>query len=221
MNNNNKNGELNPIKTNRGNHNFMMSPARLLGLSDGVIAIAITLMVLELPIPDLKHDPNGLWEIGPELFLISIGFLSLGFYWAIHNRLFHYIKRADGGLMWLNILFLGFASLVPFWVAYINVNNGSDDAMLYYGIALTLTFLTLLLIWIYASSDHRLIPNVVGKNIINGYKKFLLFILILTIIIFIFNIVIPWFKYGSWIFSTAFLIYMTANGYKHFIKKMD
>jgi uncharacterized membrane protein len=196
---------------------YWASPERISVLTDGVVAIAITLMVLELPIPDLKENPAGFIEMSGEFFLIGVGFLALGLYWAIHNLLFHYIKRADGGLMWFNILFLGFASLVPFWVAYINYNGGSDEAMFYYGIAMTLTLLTLLFIWLYASSDNHLVPNYMGKNIITGFTKFLVFILIVTIIIFVFNIVIPLFKYVSWIFSTLFFVYMTVTGYKRFI----
>jgi uncharacterized membrane protein len=202
-------------KTDHGS--FWMSPERISVLTDGVVAIALTLMVLELHIPNLKEHPNGLWEMSGEFFLIGVGFLALGLYWAIHNLLFHYIKRADGGLMWLNVLFLSFASLVPFWVAYINFNEGSDEAMSYYGIALTLTLLILLFIWYYATSDKHLVPNVVGKNIINGFTKFLVFILIVTTIVFIFNIIIPWFKFVSWIFSSVFFVYMTGSGYKRFI----
>lgn len=196
---------------------YWANPERISVLTDGVVAIAITLMVLELPIPDLKENPAGFIEMSGEFFLIGVGFLALGLYWAIHNLLFHYIKRADGGLMWLNILFLAFASLVPFWVAYININEGSDEAMLYYGIALTLTLLILLFIWYYATSDNHLVPNNIDKNVITGFTKFLVFMLIVTIIIFIFNIIIPWFKFVSWIFSSVLFVYMTAAGYKRFI----
>jgi uncharacterized membrane protein len=174
-------------------------------------------MVLELHIPDLEKHPNGLWEMRGEFFLIGIGFLALGLYWAIHNILFHYIKRADGGLMWLNILFLSFASLVPFWVVYININEASDFAMFYYGVALTFTLLILLFIWLYATSGHRLVSKVIGENITIGLAKFLVFMFIITIFVFIGNVIIPYFSYGSSIFSIVFFIYMTASGYKRFI----
>ena len=67
--------------------------------------------------------------------------------------------------MWLNILFLSFAALVPFWIAYINVNVGSNEAMFNYGVAMTLTLLALLFIWVYATSGHRLVSKVLSKNI--------------------------------------------------------
>ncbi len=196
---------------------FWISPERISMLTDGVIAIAITLMVLELPIPDLKKDPNGLWEMAGDFFLIGIGFLALGLYWAIHYLMFHYIKRADGVLMWLNIIFLAFASLVPFWVAYLNVNAASDEAMFYYGVALTLTLLMLLFIWVYATSDRRLVSKDLGKNIISGFTKFMVVFLIFTSIIFVGNIMIPGFKYGSWIFSIILFTYLTSYGYKKFL----
>jgi uncharacterized membrane protein len=200
-----------------------VSPERILVLTDGVIAIAITLMVLELHIPNLREHPNGLWDMGNEFFLIGIGFLALGLYWALHNLIFQYIKRADGILLWLNILFLAFASLVPFWVVYINVNDGSDTAMTYYSVAMLLTLLALLFIWLYASSQYRLLSKKLEKYIVDGYTKFLAFIFIFTIIILSGNILIPGFKYGSWIVSSIIFIYLTAVGYKRFIisEKVD
>jgi uncharacterized membrane protein len=211
------------IKTDH--ESYLMNPERISLLTDGVVAIAITLMVLELPIPILggKEHPNSLGEIAGEFFLIGVGFLALGLYWVIHHHLFHFIKQSDGALMWLNILFLSFAALVPFWIAYINVNLGTNEAMSYYSIAMTLTLLSLLFIWLYASTGHRLVSKDLGKNIISGFSKFLVFILIITIIILVGNIVIPGFKFVSWILSAVFFVYMTATGYKRFIipnKKM-
>ena len=203
-------------KTTEQDTNFWLSPSRLLGLSDGVIAIAITILAIKL-IPELHHTHGDLLAIGPELSQYAVGFLSLGIYWVLHHHIFHIIKRADGSLMWLNILFLAFASLVPFWIAYININEGSDEAMFYYGVALTLTILTLLFIWIYAASGHRLVSKALGKNIINGYTKFMVFFLIVTIIIFVGNVMIPALKNVSWIFSLIFFIYMTTEGYKRFL----
>ncbi|MCK5561334.1 MAG: DUF1211 domain-containing protein [Thermoplasmata archaeon] len=196
---------------------YWMSPERISVLTDGVVAIALTLMVLELPIPDLKTDPNGLWEMGGDFFLIGVGFLSLGLFWALHHLMFQYIKRADGALMWLNILFLAFASLVPFWVAYLNINEGSEEAMLYYSIPLTLTLLILLVIWLYAAKDRRLISIELSETTIKGLTKFLAILFIFTIIILGGSIVIPGFKYVSWIFSLIFFIYMTAFGYKRYL----
>lgn len=203
-------------KTETDQGSYWMSPDRIGVLTDGVVAIALTLMVLELHIPDLEKNPKGLWEMSGDFFLIGVGFLALGLYWAMHNLIFHYIKRADGSLMWMNILFLSFASLVPFWVAYLNINEGSDEAMFYYGVALTLTVLTLLFIWAYASSGHRLVSKYLGKNIITGFTKFLTIMFIFTIIILSGSILIPGFKYVSWIISLVFFIYMTSEGYKRF-----
>jgi uncharacterized membrane protein len=211
---NNEQKEQNEIEYERGS--FWISPDRISALTDGVIAIAITLMVLELSIPNLKENPEGLGVVGGEFFLIGIGFVALGLYWAIHHLIFHFIKQADGILMWLNILFLSFASLVPFWVAYINITEGADGAMLYYGMALILTILILLVIWLYASNGHRLISKDLSISIISGFTDLLLFIFIISIIVIIGNIVIPAFMNVSWIVSTVLFIYLTADGYQRF-----
>ena len=186
-------------------------------LTDGVIAIAITLMVLELEIPDLKENPNGLLEMTGDLFLIAVGFLSLGLYWTFHHYLFHYIKRADGVLMLLNIMFLALASLVPFWVAFININVGENEAMIYYGVGMILTLLVLMYIWFYATRNHRLVSKDLEKNIITGWLKVLMVALIVSVIVIAGNVLIPWFKFISWIFSLVFFIYLTAHGYKNFL----
>lgn len=192
---------------------YWMSPERISVLTDGVVAIALTLMVLELPVPDLKTDPNGLWELGGDFFLIGIGFISLGLFWALHHLIFQYIKRADGALMWLNIIFLAFASLVPFWVAYLNVNEGSEEAMVIYSIPMSLTLLITLVIWLYATKDRCLISIELTETTIKGFTKFLTIMFIVTVIILGGSIVIPGFKYVSWIFSLIFFIYMTTYGY--------
>ncbi len=81
-----------------------LSPGRIEALSDGVIAIAITLLVLELSIPHLSgHAPEGvptsLWDMRTELYSYSLGFMSLGVYWILHHYIFHFIKRSNGVLV--------------------------------------------------------------------------------------------------------------------------
>jgi uncharacterized membrane protein len=205
-----------------------MGLERKFGLTDAVISIAITLLVLELAIPDLnpgsevypegEEPPESLLDMVDDFFIVAIGFLSLGFYWIMHHHLFNYIKRADGVLMWLNIILLGFASLVPFWIALLNITEGDNEVMIYYGVAVTLTVLILLSIWLYAIRNHRLISSDLGISTITGFTKLLVFILVFTIIVIIGTIFIPGFKNISWIISLVLFIYLSAHGYKRFIK---
>jgi uncharacterized membrane protein len=92
-------------------------PARVLALSDGVFAIIITLLVLEVHVPELTqgHTLNeALAELRPSLVAFVISFVLAGMYWVGHRDLFALIRRTDRGLVWLNILYLLPLCLLPF-----------------------------------------------------------------------------------------------------------
>jgi hypothetical protein len=92
-------------------------PARVLALSDGVFAIIITLLVLEVHVPELSQGQSlnqALAEIRPSLTAFVISFILAGMYWVAHRDLFALIRRTDRGLVWLNILYLLPLCLLPF-----------------------------------------------------------------------------------------------------------
>jgi uncharacterized membrane protein len=92
-------------------------PTRVLALSDGVFAIIITLLVLEIHVPELTqgHSLNqALAEIRPSFVAFVISFILAGMYWVGHRDLFALIRRTDRVLVWLNILYLLPLCLLPF-----------------------------------------------------------------------------------------------------------
>jgi uncharacterized membrane protein len=96
---------------------------RLKALSDGVFAIVLTLLVLELHIPEIEGAANGgdllvkLLALMPKIIAYIISFFIIGVYWVVHNRLFRHIVRYDRKLLWQNLLFLLFVSFLPFTTA--------------------------------------------------------------------------------------------------------
>ena len=93
---------------------------RLLAFSDGVFAIAITLLVLSVPVPSLPagSDPSGrlaaeLVRLAPNLGAFALSFVLVGVHWMVHHGLLREVRRADRGLMWLNVLTLLGICLVP------------------------------------------------------------------------------------------------------------
>ena len=97
----------------------VFTPDRLEFLTDGVFAIVMTLLVLEISIPEIAHPsqaeiPRRLLELWPKFFSYILSFIVLGFLWYLHHFTFRYIKRSDYTLVWLNILFLMFIALIPF-----------------------------------------------------------------------------------------------------------
>jgi uncharacterized membrane protein len=156
-----------------------LSPGRIEALSDGVFAIAMTLLVIELSVPhflgsgDPVH-PTNLWEMRGEFYNYAIGFLSLGIYWTLHHYIFYFIKRSDGVLTWLNITYLACTSLVPFWTEVLNSNEGIFRVILSYGIYMIFTFFVLLVILEYATRDYRLIDRDIDTRTISILKKVIL-----------------------------------------------
>jgi uncharacterized membrane protein len=101
-----------------------MSPKRLEAFSDGVIAIIITIMVLEIRPPG-GADFGGLQPVVPKLLAYLLSFVLVGIYWNNHHHLFHVVERIDGAVMWSNMALLFCLSLVPFATAWFGEHPGA------------------------------------------------------------------------------------------------
>src|SRR6188474_714179 len=99
-----------------------MSKNRLEAFSDGVIAILITIMVLELKVP---HEPSlhALRPLLPVLLSYVLSFVYLGIYWNNHHHMLHVTRRVTGGILWANLHLLFWLSLVPFVTAWMGENH--------------------------------------------------------------------------------------------------
>ena len=99
-----------------------MTKTRLEAFSDAVIAIIITIMVLELKVPHETswHALADLWEV---FLSYAVSFLMLGIYWGNHHHLIHTIKEVRGGILWANMHLLFWLSLIPFATAWMGENH--------------------------------------------------------------------------------------------------
>lgn len=106
-----------------------MQKNRLEAFSDGVFAIIITIMVLEMKVP---HDPSleALLALAPVFFSYLLSFVYVGIYWNNHHHLFHAVKRVNGSVLWANLHLLFWLSLVPF------VSGCGHLPVLVYGVVL-------------------------------------------------------------------------------------
>jgi uncharacterized membrane protein len=109
-----------------------MKATRLEAFSDGVIAIIITIMVLELKVPH-EHTLAGLVAMWPAFFSYALSFLIVAIYWNNHHHLVHLARRVDPGVMWANMNLLFWLSLVPFTTAYLGENHATPLAVALYG----------------------------------------------------------------------------------------
>src|ERR1700740_2294536 len=96
-----------------------ISSSRLEAFSDGVIAVIITIMVLELHVPH-KDGLAGLWSVAPRLGIYLLSFLMVGIYWINHHELMHRKEVVDFRILWANLAFLFVLSLVPYVVDYVD-----------------------------------------------------------------------------------------------------
>ncbi|HXO21205.1 MAG TPA: TMEM175 family protein [Thermoanaerobaculia bacterium] len=114
-----------------------MSKGRLEAFSDGVIAILITIMVLELKVPR-GADLAALSAFLPLLCIYVLSFVFLGIYWNNHHHLFQAVKRVDGRVLWANLHLLFWLSLVPFVTAWMGEHPAAPVPVAVYGAVLLL-----------------------------------------------------------------------------------
>ena len=112
-----------------------MNKTRLEAFSDGVIAILITIMVLELRVPE-GADWNSLQPIVPVFLTYVLSFVFLGIYWSNHHHLLHMADRITGGIMWANLHLLFWLSLTPFATGWMGRNNFAPLPTAMYGVVL-------------------------------------------------------------------------------------
>jgi uncharacterized membrane protein len=112
-----------------------MGKTRLEAFSDGVIAIIITIMVLELKVPH-SAELSALWELGPVFLSYVLSFAYVGIYWNNHHHLLHAVKRVSGGMLWANLHLLFWLSLMPFTTGWMGENHFATWPVIIYGINL-------------------------------------------------------------------------------------
>lgn len=113
-----------------------MNKSRIEAFSDGVIAIIITIMVLEIKVPH-EVSPEALLKLGPIFLSYIISFIYVGIYWNNHHHLFQSVKRVDGSVLWSNLFLLFWLSLIPFASGWMGENQ-------FEGITVTLYWAVLL-----------------------------------------------------------------------------
>lgn len=132
-----------------------MTTSRLEAFSDGVIAIIVTIMVLELRAPS-QPTLAALWKVAPVFLSYALSFLVVAIMWVNHHHLIHAVRDVTARLLWSNLYLLFWMSLVPFVTDYLGKNYREPLAVALYGLDLALCasafyFLRIILI----EQDHR------------------------------------------------------------------
>ena len=143
-----------------------MGKNRLEAFSDGVIAIIITIMVLELKVP---HDPSwaGLAPLLPVLLSYVLSFIYVGIYWNNHHHLIHAVSSVNGGVLWANLHLLFWLSLIPFVTGWMGENHFAAIPVAAYGVVLFLCAIAYTLLvrcLIHQQGGDKLLAQAIGND---------------------------------------------------------
>ena len=150
---------------------------RLILFSDAVFAIAITLLVIEIKIPEIHEKPvtdnavlHKLAELIPKFVGFLVSFLLIGQYWIVHHRMFSFVINFTDRLIWLNILFLFAIALMPFSTGFYSeyVLRGVVTPVIFYTANIALLGLANFLMWRYLSNQK----NNLTENLTPALSKY-------------------------------------------------
>lgn len=157
------------------------STERLAALSDGIFAVAMTLLVLDLhaPVAETIHSERDLLHalgvLGPRLLMYMMSFLTLGIFWIGQQTQLNHIERSNRSLTWIHIAFLFFVSILPFSTALLAEFTAYRSSLVAYWLNILLLGATLYLSWGYATKKHLVnddipseVPRAICRRIVIG-----------------------------------------------------
>lgn len=143
-----------------------MGKGRLEAFSDGVIAIIITIMVLELKVPH-GTELATLQPLLPVFVSYVLSFVYVGIYWNNHHHLFHAVHRVDGGVMWANLFLLFWLSLFPFVTGWMGENHFANATVAVYGVVLfmaAVAYTILIRVLLRLHGNESLLAAAIGND---------------------------------------------------------
>ncbi|UII20955.1 TMEM175 family protein [Fulvivirga ligni] len=144
-----------------------MKTGRLEAFSDGVLAIIITIMVLEMKIPH-GADIESLKPLLPIVISYILSFIYLGIYWNNHHHMLHVTSKVSGGILWANLHLLFWLSLIPFVTGWMGENNFAPVPMALYGVNLLMAAIAYAILQrtiINKQGPDSIIAKSVGKDL--------------------------------------------------------
>lgn len=164
-----------------------MSKHRVESLSDGVFAVAMTLLVFGfratgIPASALRFHLLHFW---PQLLAYILSFVIVGVYWVAHHTQFYFVTKVDRGLLWLNNLFLMTVAFMPFPASLLGKYPGSQTSIVMYGCTLVVANSFLALTWFYADRGRLLHPAVPER-----FRRFALWITMAPISVYLLAIAV-------------------------------
>jgi uncharacterized membrane protein len=135
-----------------------MNKNRLEAFSDGVLAIIITIMVLEIKIPH-STSWKDLSDLLPVFLSYALSFLFIGNYWGNHHHLMHTVKKVSAGIMWSNMNLLFWLSLMPFATGWMGENHFAQNTVIAYAVLQVLCAISYMILQKNIESHHKIDPS--------------------------------------------------------------
>jgi uncharacterized membrane protein len=173
-----------------------MGKGRLEAFSDGVVAIIITIMVLELKAPH-EASPAALWPLWPVFLSYVLSFVYIGIYWNNHHHMLHVTDRVTGGILWANLHLLFWLSLFPVSTAWMGENHFAAVPTALYGFVLLMAAFAYWLLQttiIASQGSDSLLARAVGRDF-KGKVSPLLYLLAIPA-----AFLSPWVSQGIYVF---------------------
>lgn len=141
-----------------------MTKTRLEAFSDGMFAIILTILVLELHVPELEGNSfeafrSGMIELAPKFFAFLFSFFIVAIFWVNHHAIIHHVQKVDTKLLWLNNGLLFFSTLFPFITAFIGDYMLNPFVVALYPLNMAFASVTINALWKHAFVDTDLAPN--------------------------------------------------------------
>lgn len=157
-----------------------MNKSRLEAFSDGVLAIIITIMVLEFKVPH-GFELVDLKPLIPKFLSYILSFIYLAIYWNNHHHMMHTVKHVTGGILWANIHLLFWLSLIPFTTDWMGENSFKSMPMALYGVVLLMAAIAYYILQIQIIKNHRpnsILARAIGNDIKGKISPILYFLAI-------------------------------------------
>lgn len=176
----------------------MLNTNRLENLSDGIFAIAMTLLVLNINIPDSsetnKEVANILINETHTFFIFGLSFIILAVFFILHHKQFHFIEKTTKGHIWINIIFLMLISLMPFISSLVGDYSNDFTARTFFNINIFLLGFILYLNWKYASKHDLLKKGSISEKEIIKKEKGCMVLPVLAVIAVGISVITPIFS---------------------------
>ena len=193
-----------------------MNKQRLEAFSDGVFAIVITLLILDIRIPEVQPQalPAALVTILPQLLTYVLSFFIVGLYWHLHHQVAAQVKQIDGAFIWLNLVWLLFVSVLPFPTALLGRYPLQPIPLTIYGINLILVNVTGFVILVYFKNHPELRFQPMSSAELRATAPIYVAVNSLYAIAIGAAWIFPWLSYGIYFFV---LLWVTARSIRRVI----